>query len=176
MRKYFCGTPGIYTWSDFIFLSDLFLVAQNVDLTSYPGHNTIYDVGESIDEVILSLQESSKNLFKWFADNQMKPNDDKCHLIVSTNELTEIQIVDFSIKNSANEKFLVVNIDSKLNFDYHVNHLCNKANKKLRSLVRVTPYMTLKERKIVMNSSLSGCFTVVKIIIKSNIYMNDVYN
>ena len=36
-----------------------------------------------------------KNLlknFKWFANNQMKANEDKCHLIVSTNELAEIQI------------------------------------------------------------------------------------
>ena len=38
----------------------------------------------------------------------MKANEDKCHLIVSTNELTEIQIGDFSIKDSANERLLGV--------------------------------------------------------------------
>ena len=81
-----------------IFLSDLFLVVQNVDFASYADDNTIYDAGDNIDEVIFSLQESSKKLFKWFADNQMKANEDKCHLIVSTNELTEIQIGDFTIK------------------------------------------------------------------------------
>ena len=48
------------------------------------------------------------------------------NIIVSTNELTEIQIGDFTIKNSASEKLLGVDIDSKLNFDCHVNHLCNK--------------------------------------------------
>ena len=62
----------------------------------------------------------------------MKTNEDKCHSIVSTKELTEIQIGNFSIKNSANEKLLGVNINSKLNFDCHVNHLCNKANKKIK--------------------------------------------
>ena len=66
----------------------------------------------------------------------------KCHLIVSTNELTEIQIGGFSIKNKASEKFLSVNIDTKLNSDCHVNHSCNKASKKLRPFARVTPYMT----------------------------------
>ena len=81
-----------------IFLSDLFLVVQNVDFASYADDNTIYDAGDNIDEVIFSLQESSKKLFKWFADNQMKANEDKCHLIVSTNELTEIQTGDFAIK------------------------------------------------------------------------------
>ena len=143
-----------------IFLSDLFLVVQNVDFVfaSYADDNTIYDAGDSIDEIIYSLQESSKKLFKWFADNQIKTNEDKCHLIVSTNELTEIQIGDFSIKNSVNEKLLGVNIDSKLNFDCHVNHLRNKADKKLRALARVTPYMTLEKKEIVMNSFFNAQF------------------
>ena len=99
------------------------------NVASYADDNTIYDTGD-----IFSLQEFSKKLFKWFADNQMKTNEDKCYLIVSTNELTEIQIGDFSIKNSDSEKLLGANIDSKLNFD--VNHSCNKANKKLRALAK----------------------------------------
>ena len=81
----------------------------------------------------------------------MKVDEDKCLLIVSTNELTEIQIGDFIIKNSANEKLLGVNIDSKLNFDCNVNHLCNKAIEQLRALARVTPYMTLEKKEIAMN-------------------------
>ena len=88
----------------------------------------------------------------------MKANEDKCHLIVSTNELTEIQMGDLKIKNSASKKFLDVNIDSKLTFDCHVNHLCNKANKKLRALAGVTSYMTLEKKKIVMNSFFNAQF------------------
>ena len=65
---------------------------QNVNFASYADDNKSYDAGGNIDEVIIYLQESSKKLFKWFADNQMKANEDKCHLIVSTNEVTEIQI------------------------------------------------------------------------------------
>ena len=80
------------------YLRDLFLVVQNVGFTSYADDNTVYDAGVNIDEVIFSLPGSSKRLFKWFADNQMKTNEDKCHLIISTNELSEIQIGDFSIK------------------------------------------------------------------------------
>ena len=84
----------------------------------------------------------------------MKTNEDKCHLIVSVNEFTEIQIGDFSVKNSGSEKLSGVNIDSELNFDCLLNHLCNKTNKinfLLRTLVKVTPYMTLEKKKIVMN-------------------------
>ena len=88
----------------------------------------------------------------------------KCHLIGSTNELADIQIGDFSIKNSVSEKLLGVNIDSKLNFDCHVNHLCNKANKKLRALARVTSYMTLEKKKIVMNSFFNAQFNYCPLI------------
>ena len=77
---------------------------QNVDFKSYADDNTIYNAGDNIDEVIFSLQESSKKLFKWFVDNQMKINDKKCQLNVSTNELTKIQIGDFLIKISDSEK------------------------------------------------------------------------
>ena len=152
---FFWGIPGIYTWSN---LFNIFMF-----LASYADDSTIYDADDNIDEVIFSLQEFSKKL-KWFVDNQMKANEDKCHLIASTNELSEIQIGDFTIKNSASEKLLGVNIDSKLNFDCHVNHLCNKANKKLRALARVTSYMTLEKKKIVMNSFFNAQFNYCPLI------------
>ena len=147
-----------------IFLSDLFLILNNIDFTSYADDNTIYTTGENIDEVIFSLQESFKKLFKCFTDNQVKTNEDKCHLIVSTTEATEIRIGDYSIKSSDNEKLLGVYIDNKLNFDYHVDQLCKKANKKLRALARVTPYMNLEKKKIVMNSFFNAQFNYCPLI------------
>ena len=53
---------------------------------------------------------------------------------------------------------LGVNIDSKLSYDCLINHLCNKTSKKLRALARVTPYMTLEKKKIVMNSFFNAHF------------------
>ena len=113
----------------------------------------------------------------------MKTTEDKCHVIVNINELTEVQIGEFSIKNSGSQKLLGVNVDSKLNFDCHVNQICIKTIKKSKVLPRVTSYMTLAKKKIIITHFLThslttaplfGCFIVVKIIIKSNIYMNNV--
>ena len=61
---------------------------------------------------MFSLQESSK-LFKEFADNQMRSNTNKCHLIVSINDIAETQVGDSSIKSSSSENVLGVNTDSE---------------------------------------------------------------
>ena len=49
-----------------IFLSDLFLAISNTDFSSYADDNTIYDSGNSTDDVISSFQESAEKLFQWF--------------------------------------------------------------------------------------------------------------
>ena len=48
-----------------IFLSDLFLIVKDVNIASYADDNTLYDSCDTIEEVILSLQNSSKKLFQW---------------------------------------------------------------------------------------------------------------
>ena len=46
-----------------IFLSDLFLVINDLNFSNYVGDNTIYDFGDSTNSVITSLQISAKTLF-----------------------------------------------------------------------------------------------------------------
>ena len=58
---------------------------KGYDIASYADENTPYITANNMDRVIKSLEEASTNLFKWLSDNLMKNNDDKCHLLVSTN-------------------------------------------------------------------------------------------
>ena len=58
-RKYFLVFHkalilGLFLYN--IFLSDLLLVISYTDFSSYADDNIMYDSGNSIDEVILSLQ------------------------------------------------------------------------------------------------------------------------
>ena len=59
---------------------------NETDFASYADDNTPYVTGDSIEGVINSLENVSITLCKWFADNQMKANKDKCHLLISCSE------------------------------------------------------------------------------------------
>ena len=75
-----------------IFLCDLFFIMNDVEFASYADDNTPFFVGDDLNDVILKLQNASKTLFKWFNDNQMKANPDKCHFFRTSSVKTSIMI------------------------------------------------------------------------------------
>ena len=141
-----------------IFLSDLFLVLKDTDFASCADDNTIYDIGDSINDVIAPLQDSSEKRLQWFSDNQLKGNTNKCHLIVSSDDPTEIQVGELVIKNTTCEKLLGIKIDNKLTFDENISGLCKKAANRLRALARVTSYMSVPKRKLLLSSLFNAQF------------------
>ena len=75
-----------------VFLCDLFFLMNETDFASYADDSTPYVTGDSIEHVINSLEIVSITLFKWFTDNQMKADKDKCHLLISCSENTTINV------------------------------------------------------------------------------------
>ena len=71
------------------------------DFVSYADGNTPYALalGDSIDDVIKCLEDDSINLFKWFLDNQMKANCDKCHRITSKKSCMNLRIRNMNIED-----------------------------------------------------------------------------
>ena len=89
-----------------IFLADLFFTLNNTEIANYADDTMPYAVSDNIDDLISSLERSSKDLLKWFDDNLMKSNPDKCHLLVISCEKIKIEIGDFETENSKCEKLL----------------------------------------------------------------------
>ena len=110
-------------------LSDLLLIAFDIDIVNYPDGNTIYEEHENVDELIVSLQDASARLLKWFSDSQMKGSTDECHLL-SKDKSQEIDIGESISKSNDCKKLIGVKIDSKLRFDDHVQDLSRKSNRK----------------------------------------------
>ena len=100
---------------------------ENIDIASYADDNTPYTTGNSMEEVIQTLENAAKTLFQWFSDNQMKGNPDKCHFLCNSNSEVSLTIETQKIKNSKLEKLLAIRLASKLNFNSHIHDICQKA-------------------------------------------------
>ena len=142
-----------------IFLIDLFFIIEDNDIPSYADDNTPYVIADNIDAVIKSLEEASEVLCKWFNDNLMKINTDKCHLFVSTNNTVKIKIGHFDITYSKCEKLLGVNFDHKISFDDYISELCKKASRKMHALSRVASYMKISKRSVLINVLFKSQFS-----------------
>ena len=126
----------------------MFFVLSQTGFASYADDNTPCVEANNIDEVITVLENDSIQLFKWFSDNQMKANKDKCHLVISNNEKVPMKIDNIELENTSSEKLLGIIIDSKLNFKEHLERIMKKASWKVNVLSRITPYMNLTKRKL----------------------------
>ena len=147
-----------------IFLCDMFFVLSQTDFASYAEDNTPYVEANNIDEVITILQNNSIQLFKWFSDNQMKANKDKCHLVISNNENVSMKTDKIELENTSSDKLLGIIIDSKLNFKEHLEGILKKASRKVNVLSRITRYMNLTKRKLLMNSFFTSQFNYCPLV------------
>ena len=124
-----------------IFLNDIFLFVENTKITNYAYNNTAYGIESSREKLIESLEHDTTLLLKWFQVNEIKSNNDKCHLIIINHENNVISIGDEEITGRKSVKLLGVTIDNKLNFTEHITKICNKANQKFHALARIAKYL-----------------------------------
>ena len=61
-------------------MCDMFLILKTTSFTGYVDVNTSFVVRDNTNNVIKALEEVGENLIKWFSENQMKLNTDKCRV------------------------------------------------------------------------------------------------
>ena len=147
-----------------IFMCDLFFILEEIDIASFADDTTPYAIGNSVDEIRNLLENTSKKLFKWFSDNQMKANPDKCHFLMSSDENINLIIEDQAISNSKCQKLLGIKNDNKLSFNEHLDEMCKKAGQKLNALARLTPFMNIRKRRVLLNAFFISQFSYCPLI------------
>ena len=97
-------------------------------------------------------------------NNDLKASAGKFHLFLSPYEDQTITVENYVIKLSGVEELLGVTIDSNLNLKDHILSLCQKTNRKLHVLSRVSKYMTSNKRRILMKSFIISQFNYCPLI------------
>lgn len=117
-----------------------------------------------VEEVMESSEEASKIFFKWFADDLIESNADKCHLLVSTRNKVIVSRDNFEISNSKSESLLGNTFDNNLTFDYHISELSKKDNQKALAQTRVTLYINTSKKRILMKAFFTSKFSYYSLI------------
>ena len=140
-----------------------FETPENIDFAGYVDDNTPYTYSSKIKHVLTNLQGASEKLFSWFSANELVANAGKCHL-TNFNLPVAIRITNTNISNVERVKLLGMNFEGRLNFDYHVNTLLKKANKKYHALARLCNYMDTKKRRVLMKAFITSQFSYCPLV------------
>ena len=71
----------------------------------------------------------------------------------------------FEIKNTNCEKLLGIKVDSRLNFNEHLDGIIKKASCKIKALSRIIPFTNISKRRILMNSFFNSQFNYCPLVL-----------
>ena len=145
-----------------IFIKDLFLFLEDVDLANFADDNTVYTANKNIEVLIKLLERESKSAIDWFKMNDMIVNPDKFQAMILRPDKKEnkfqLNINDSIISSEDSITLLGIEIDSKLNFKNHVSKICRKAGRQLNAISRIQNYLGEKEKKLKVNTFVYSNF------------------
>ena len=141
-----------------IFICDMFYFMEDFEIANYADDSTPFSAKINHELVVEELEVSSSVLFTWLRNNYMKANTDKSHLLLSGNIDLNANIDGNVIESEDSQVLLGITIDSNLSFNTHINNLCKKASAKLNALARISGYMNLPKRRMIMKSFITSQF------------------
>ena len=147
-----------------IFINYIFFFIDKTKLANYADDTTVYSKEDNITKLLHLLETKASVVLDWFRINEMKANDDKCHLIVANEENVSLHLIHDVIKSSDSVKLLGVSIDKQLNFNEHVSKLCKKGNQTLHALARVSKYLSKDKLRILMKSFIESQFNYCPLV------------
>ena len=129
---------------------------KDIDFAGYADDNTPYTCSSNIEKVLENLQGALEQLFQWFTPNHLVANAEKCHLLTSFKITNNIAISNTNVSSEQKVRLLGINLERRLNFNYHVNKLLNKANKKYHASARVCNYVNTNKRQVLMKAFITS--------------------
>ena len=122
-----------------VFVNDIFLFVRYTNICNYADGTTMFAYHPILETIVRQLETDGIVVVKWFPDNYLKLNDDKCHLIIFGDKYSRATatIGNSTIDDSDYEKLLGVTLDEKLGFRKHIEDLRKKANQKLHAPISI---------------------------------------
>ena len=143
-----------------LYINDLFYIIKESDVCNYADDNTLHSCDTDLSNLMDNLEKAGEKAIRWFENNGLKLNSDKCHLLVSGHkyECMVCNVGDSKIIETHNVKLLGIHIDSGLTFNDHLHSICKKASSKLNALSRQCAILPYHKRKLLMQAFFNSQF------------------
>ena len=130
---------------------------RSLQICNYADDTAIYACHSALETIVRLLEPDATFVAKWFSDNYLKLNDNKCHLMIFGDKCSKAAVTfrTSTINESEYGKLLRITFDKTLSFRKHVEDLCKKAKEKFHGLARLSTYVDPIKLEILINSSIS---------------------
>ena len=123
---------------------------------------------KSVDEAEQKIESQCALIMRWFVDNSMKMNAEKCHAIVLSKDPIEdnftVSIDNTSIITEEEVSLLGVTLDNNLNFNSLISKICKEASKRINALVRIAKYLDDSQKNMILNSFFFSHFNYCALV------------
>lgn len=135
-----------------LYVNDIGYCLKHCNHLLYADDSKLFKVIKSSNDCI-QLQEDLESLHKYCESNQLFLNINKCNIITYTRKTRiidyEYKLKDKSVKRVKNIRDLGIIMDSKLSFNFHIDHILSSAFRKLGFILRISkPFNKISVLKI----------------------------
>ena len=126
------------------FLNDFIYLIQDSEVCNFADDNTIYAFDDNIETILRLLKGDINNALQWFKYNQVASSPDKFQVIfmvLEKGQKLSLEINGISTRTTEEVKLLGIMIDSKLQFQSHVEAICKTANQKVKAFSLKAGYL-----------------------------------
>ena len=119
-------------------------VIQNSEVCNFADDNTIYTFDDSIETILRLLNGDINNVLECFKYNEMAANPDKVQVIfmgLEKGQKLSLEMSGVPVRTTEDVKLLGIAIESKLQFQSHLEAICKTANQKVKAFFRIARYI-----------------------------------
>ena len=136
---------------------------QEAYICNFVDNNSLYLVEDNLKDVKTIVKKNFKLVQVQFYKNRMVLNPGKFHYLITNKDTSNesIKLGKKTLHAEAEQKLLGKIIDKDLKFQNHTKSIIKKGNQKFITLIRVVPFITDLNNKVLFNSLLKTSSIIV---------------
>ena len=129
------------------------------DPCNFVDDKTLYKCCKPINEAKQKIESECTRIIRWFVDNFMNMNAEKCHAIVLSKDSNEnsfsVSVDNSQIIPKEEVSLFGVTLDNNgnnLNFNSHISKIRKETSKRINALLRIAKYPNESQKNLILNS------------------------